>query len=317
MDTILVTGGAGFIGSHVCDKLLSEGKKVICVDSLNTYYNPEYKKQNISHNQKNKDFKFYKVDIKHYNNLKKIFSKNKIEAVIHLAARAGVRPSIEDPHIYEAVNIKGTLNLLDLCREHKIKKFIFGSSSSVYGANKKVPFSEEDRVDEQISPYAVTKRAGELFCNNYHKLYGLDIACLRFFTVYGPRGRPDMAAYKFTKRIWEGTPIEMYGDGTTARDYTYVGDIVQGVYAALKKIQGFEIINLGDSQPVKLKDFISIIERAIGKKAMIDQKPIPKGDVPITYADISKAEKLLNYKPKIKIEEGMEIFAEWYKNERT
>ncbi|MBC8500873.1 MAG: SDR family NAD(P)-dependent oxidoreductase [Nanoarchaeota archaeon] len=317
MRTILVTGGAGFIGSHVCDKLLSEGERIICVDNLNAYYDPKFKRKNITHNLRNKSFKFYKVDITHYNELFKIFSKHKIDSVVHLAARAGVRPSIKNPHIYESVNIKGTLNLLDLSRHFKIKNFVFGSSSSVYGVNRKVPFSESDRVIKQVSPYAVTKRAGELFCNNYHYLYNLNTVALRFFTVYGPRGRPDMAPYKFTARIYHGLPIQMYGDGSSARDYTYVGDIVEGVLSALNKEFGFEIINLGDSKPVKLKRFIEVVEDAVGRKAIIEQKEMPQGDVPITYADISKAKRLLGYKPKIKIEEGIKMFVEWYKNERA
>lgn len=314
METILVTGGAGFIGSHTCDKLLSQGYKVICVDNLNTYYDPKVKKRNISHNLKNKNFKFFKVDIAHYNNLAKIFAKNKIDKVVHIAARAGVRPSIENPHIYESVNIKGTLNLLDLSTKFHIENFVFASSSSVYGVNHKVPFSETDVVDDQVSPYAVTKRSGELFCHTYHKLYGLNVTALRFFTVYGPRGRPDMAPYKFSARIDKGLTIQMYGDGSSARDYTYIGDIVEGVVAAVKKPLGYEIINLGNSTPIKLKKFIATIEKVVGKKAIIEQQEIPLGDVPVTYANINKAKKLLGYNPKVSLEDGMKKFFEWYKD---
>jgi len=317
MRTILVTGGAGFIGSHVCDRLLSEGDNVICVDNMNSYYDPRFKSKNIAHNLKNKSFKFIKLDVTHYHQLSKIFSKYRIDSVVHLAARAGVRPSIQNPHIYEVVNIKGTLNLLDLARHSKLRNFIFGSSSSIYGVNEKVPFCETDPVDNQVSPYAVTKRAGELFCNNYHKLYGLNVTALRFFTVYGPRGRPDMAPYLFTEGIYKGKTIKQYGDGSSERDYTYVGDIVNGIFSSINKEFGFEIINLGNSETVQLKRFIQIIENKVGKKAIIEIKDMPKGDVPKTYADISKAKKLLGYKPKIKIEEGIKRFVEWYKNERT
>lgn len=310
---ILVTGGAGFIGSHVCDRLLAQGKKVICVDNLNTYYDPKTKKKNLSYSLKHKNFKLYKLDITHYNQLTKIFAKHKITAIIHLAARAGVRPSISNPHIYESVNIKGTLNLLDLANKFGVKKFIFGSSSSIYGANKKVPFSETDSVNNQISPYAVTKRAGELFCKTYHELYGINMTVLRFFTVYGPRGRPEMAPYRFVDKIHRGLPIDMYGDGSSARDYTYVSDIVDGIIVALKKDFKFEIINLGDSRIIKLKSFIELIERIVGKQAKIIYKDMPDGDVPITYADISKAKKLLGYKPQVNIEDGMKKFYDWYK----
>jgi len=316
MGIILVTGGAGFIGSHVCDKLLLDGHKVICVDNFNDYYNPKWKRQNIKHNLKNKNFSLYKVDTANYNKLKKIFEIHRVDKIIHLAASAGVRFSLKNPFIYVQTNIKGTLNLLELARLFKIKNFVFGSSSSVYGANKKIPFSETDFVENQFSPYASTKRMGEVLCKNYHNMYNLNIVCLRFFTVYGPRGRPDMAPYKFTHRICNGIPIDMYGDGSSARDYTYVGDIVAGIVATMNKELGFEIINLGDSRPIKLKQFISIIEEAVGKKAIIHQKKMPPEDVPITYADIKKAKKLLDYNPKIKIEEGIQKFVEWYKNER-
>ncbi|MAG38832.1 epimerase [Candidatus Woesearchaeota archaeon] len=314
MQSILVTGGAGFIGSHVCDKLLFEGFNVVCVDNFNKYYDPKIKNNNIRHNLKNKNYKCYKADIINYKKLAKIFSKHSIDKIIHLAARAGVRPSIKNPFIYEETNVKGTLNLLELARINNVKKFVFGSSSSVYGTNKKKPFSEKDSLNNIISPYAATKKMGEELCRSYHNLYNLNITCLRFFTVYGPRGRPDMAPYKFTNLINNSVPIEMYGDGNSARDYTYISDIVEGIISANKKTSGFEIINLGDSNPVKLKKFISIIEKEVGKKAIIKQREMPKGDVPITYADIKKADKLLKYKPKIKIEEGIKRFVEWYKN---
>jgi UDP-glucuronate 4-epimerase len=310
---ILVTGCAGFIGSHVCEALLKRGDFVIGVDELNDYYNVRIKRQNLEILKASKSFKFYKEDIRNYNGIRKIFEKEKPEKVVHLAARAGVRPSIEQPLLYEEVNVKGTLNLLDLAKDYKVKSFVFASSSSVYGNQKKVPFSEKDNVDNPISPYAATKKAGELLCHTYHHLYGMRITCLRFFTVYGPRGRPDMAPYKFTRLIMEGKPIPKYGDGKTKRDYTYVTDIVKGVVAAVDKELEFEIINLGNNKPVELNRFIEVIENATGKKAMIEQLSPQPGDVDITYADIAKAKKLLGYKPETSIEDGTKAFVEWYK----
>ena len=313
METILVTGGAGFIGSHVCDALLEKEKKVVCLDNFNDYYDPEKKKKNIEHNLKKKNFSVEKVDITNFDDLKKVFQKYKIDKMIHLAARAGVRPSIEQPRLYFKVNIQGTLNLLELCKEFNIKTFIFGSSSSVYGNNKKIPFSESDITENQISPYASSKKAGEQLCRMYSKFYDINITCLRFFTVYGPRGRPDMAPYKFTKLIYKDKPITMYGDGTSKRDYTFIADIVSGILSATEKQFKFEIINLGNSDPIQLKEFIEIIESILEKKAVINQKEMPPGDVDITYADISKAKKLLNYDPSTDIKTGMKKFIKWYK----
>ena len=310
---ILVTGGAGFIGSHVCEALLKKGHFVICVDNLNSYYNPKIKKENIEGCLKNKKFKFYKKDITDYIELKKVFSDNKIDKIVHLAARAGVRASIKDPLLYERVNVGGTLNLLEVAKGYKIKNFVFGSSSSVYGNNKKVPFSESDSTNMPVSPYAATKKAGELICYVYSHIYGIPTTCLRFFTVYGPRGRPDMAPYKFTKLINEGKKIDMYGRGNTSRDYTYVDDIVGGIIKALDSNFKYEIINLGNSNTVKLKYFISLIEKELEKKAKIKIMPAQIGDVKRTYADINKAKKLLGYKPKVKIEEGIKEFVRWYK----
>ncbi len=312
-ETILVTGGAGFIGSHICDRLLSMKKRVICLDNLNPYYSPVRKIKNIQHNFSNPNFFFIILDITKKDQLEQVFQNNRIDKIIHLAARAGVRPSIEKPLWYKETNVSGTLNLLELAKRYKIKNFVFGSSSSVYGKNKKIPFSEEDNVDYPISPYAASKKACELFCYTYSHLCKLNITCLRYFTVYGPRGRPDMAPYLFTRWIAEGKPIKMYGDGTTKRDYTYVSDIVDGTITALEKNFRFEIINLGNNQPVELRKFISIIENHLGKKARIRKKPLPPGDVPITFADITKAARILGYKPKVDIEEGMRNFVEWYK----
>jgi len=312
METILVTGGAGFIGSHVCDELLKTGKKVICLDNFNDYYNPKIKERNISHNIDNENFVLEKIDIINKGELEKVFERNKVDKIIHLAARAGVRPSIKQPELYFRVNVTGTFNLLETAAKFMVKKFVFGSSSSVYGNNKKIPFSEEDKTENQISPYASTKKIAELLCKTYSTMYDLDIVCLRFFTVYGPRGRPDMATYKFTDAIYNGRTIEMYGDGSSERDYTYIEDIVKGVVSALDLEKKFEIINLGNSDPIKLNEYINTIEKIIGKKAIIEKKPMPQGDVNVTYADISKAKKLLNYEPATKIGEGIKKFFEWY-----
>ncbi|MBT4352415.1 SDR family NAD(P)-dependent oxidoreductase [archaeon] len=314
--TILVTGGAGFIGSHVCDRLLELGHKVICLDNLNNYYSPATKIENIKHNISNPNFILQVLSITKKEHMKEVFKTYNIDVVIHLAARAGVRPSIEHPLWYQETNVDGTVNLLELSKQHKVKKFIFGSSSSVYGENKKIPFSEIDDVNNPISPYAASKKACELFCYTYSYLTGLDIACLRFFTVYGPRGRPEMAIYLFTKWIMEGTAISMFGDGETMRDYTYISDIVNGIVSCIDVNFKYEIINLGNSNPIKLKNLVSTIEKITGKKAKIEQKPIPKGDVPLTYADLTKAKRLLNYEPKVSIEEGIKNFYEWFKTNK-
>ena len=308
----LITGGAGFVGSNLSDRLLKLGHNVITVDNLNDYYSPIVKKRNIEHNLKNENFKFYKVDIEDKESLKKIFENKKIDIIIHLAARAGVRPSFINPELYFNTNVIGTLNVLELCREFKVK-LIFGSSSSVYG-NDKIPFSEDDFCEEQLSPYGTTKRIAERLCEMYSKLYGIDVVILRFFTVYGPRGRPDMAPYIFVKNILEGKKIKMFGSGDSKRDYTYVGDVIERIVAAMNKGFKFEIINLGDSKPVLLKEFIALIEKVTGKKAIIEQVEEQKGDIKATWADISKAKKLLNYEPKVSVEEGMKRFVAWYNN---
>ena len=314
--TILVTGGAGFIGSHLVEKLLSQGKNLVVIDNFNDFYQPAYKRENISMSIRDLNLMLYETDIRNMDACQEIFEKHRIEKIIHLAAYAGVRPSIERPLLYEDVNCKGTLNLLELSRRYKVKQFIFGSSSSVYCNNKKVPFSEDDPVNEPISPYAATKRAGELFCYNYYHLYNLSITCLRFFTVYGPRQRPDLAIRKFTERIDNNQPIAMYGDGTTQRDYTFFSDIIDGVVSALDKQFDFEIINLGDSKPIQLVRLIELIEQELGKKAQIDRLPEQPGDVHRTYADIRKAERLLNYHPKVSIEQGIRLFVAWHKERK-
>lgn len=313
--TILVTGCAGFIGSSVVDRLLDSGEEVVGLDNMDSYYEPSIKKKNIEHNLQNPNFYFKQTDIRDLKALEKIFKNFKIETIIHLAARAGVRPSIEAPLLYEDVNIKGTLNLLELSKIHKPANLIVASSSSVYGINKKVPFRETDNVDKAISPYAASKKACETFCYTYHHLYGLPIVCLRFFTVYGPRQRPEMAIHKFTRLIDKGQEIQMYGDGTSKRDYTYISDIVDGIIRSMDIKEGYEILNLGNSKVVELRYLIHLIEKNLGKKAIIKQLPDQPGDVPITYSDISKARALLNYAPQTSIEEGIEKFVKWYRGE--
>jgi UDP-glucuronate 4-epimerase len=313
VESVLVTGGAGFIGSHLCERLLSQNKHVVCLDNFDPYYSPEVKKNNISASLKNRRFSLAECDIRDKGELDGLFSSRNFDVVVHLAARAGVRPSIKDPRICQDVNVGGTINLLEICREHGIKRFIFGSSSSVYGESSDVPFSENEFLVRPISPYAASKQACELFCYTYHHLYSMRITCLRFFTVYGPRQRPDMAIHKFTKMIDSGKRIEIYGDGSSRRDYTHIDDIIDGVEAAVDKKLAFEIINLGKSETTELNRLVSLIEENLGKKAKIKRMPMQPGDVPVTCADVSKAKKLLGYRPKVKVEEGITDFIKWYK----
>ncbi len=282
------------------------------MDNFNDYYDPDFKKKNIKSCQENNNFTLVDTDTRDSDKLTTIFDKHEIKRVVHLAAMAGVRNSIKNPKLYADVNINGTLNLLELSKDNNVENFVFGSSSSVYGDNRDVPFTE-DRIGLPISPYAATKQTGEIYCRLYNKLYGLNINALRFFTVYGPRGRPDMATYKFTKAIDIGEELTMFGDGSSKRDYTYVADIVDGIVSALDKKFGFEIFNLGNSSPVLLKDFIATIEDTLGKKAIIKRLPMQTGDVFITYADVSKAKKMLGYEPKTDIKTGIKKFVEWYK----
>ena len=313
---IVVTGGAGFIGSHLCEKLISLGSKIICIDDFDNFYNPAIKENNISEVTGSNHFKLYRSDITNPTQMEKIFSENSIDMVIHLAARAGVRPSIQNPLLYERVNILGTMNLLECCKKYNVTKFIFASSSSVYGGNKKLPFSEEDNVDHPISPYAATKKAGELICYTYYDLYKISIYCFRFFTVYGPRQRPEMAIHKFTRQILKGEDIEIYGDGSSSRDYTYIDDVISGILSSLEQIGGFEVINLGNSNTVKLIDLIRLIEITTGEKGNLKFTKSQPGDVFITYADIRKARKMLKYLPKTNIKEGLVKFVNWYKEKR-
>jgi UDP-glucuronate 4-epimerase len=309
---ILVTGGAGFIGSNLCEKLICAGEKIICIDNFNDYYNPKIKEENLRNLEGRANFILYRMDILDREKLEEVFTKHHFDMVIHLAARAGVRPSISNASLYEAVNVQGTINILECCRKYGIGKLIFASSSSVYGGNKKIPFSEDDIVDRPITPYAATKKAGELICYTYSHLFNISVYCYRFFTVYGPRQRPEMAIYKFTKLITEEKPIEIFGDGTSSRDYTYVEDIVDVIASNLEKVKGYEIINLGNSNPVKVTELIKFIEKAANKKAQVEYGRVQAGDVPVTYADILKAKKMLKYNPKTRIEEGINKFTAWY-----
>jgi len=310
---IIVTGAAGFIGSHLCEHLLSKGYDVIGLDNFDNFYDPQIKRKNIENCVKNNKFTLFEHDIRDFDKINKIFKDKNINAVVHLAAKAGVRPSIAEPMLYSDVNIKGTMNLLESARKYGVKKFIFASSSSVYGNNKKVPFSEEDNVDFSISPYAATKKSGELFCHTYHHLYNLPATCLRFFTVYGPRQRPDLAIHKFTKLIDQKKPVPVYGDGTMSRDFTYIDDIINGVISAIDNCTDYHIYNLGESKTITVKNMIETIEKALGKKAIIDYQNEQPGDVKTTFADISKAKKELGYNPSTDFEQGIDEFVKWFK----
>jgi UDP-glucuronate 4-epimerase len=309
---ILVTGGAGFIGSHVCERLLREGHSVAVIDDLNDFYSPDAKLANLETVRQFGPVAFYRGGITDEGFVGKVFEESRPEAVIHLAARAGVRPSLEQPLLYGLVNVQGTLGLLEASRKFGVSKFLFASSSSIYGVANRVPFSEEDNVNMPVSPYAATKIAGEKIAYTYSHLYGLRVACLRFFTVFGPRQRPDLAIRKFTAMIDRGQTIPVFGDGSSARDYTFVEDTVQGIMGALAYDSPYDVFNLGNSHPVKLLDLISTIEAAVGKKAKIQWLPDQPGDVPITYASISKAQKMLGYDPKTCFEAGIAKFVEWY-----
>ena len=308
---ILVTGGAGFIGSHLVEELLGAGHAAAILDDFNDFYDPQIKRANIE--KISKDVPVHHVDLRENAAVRNLFHREKFDTIAHLAARAGVRPSIQHPQLYYDTNVTGTLHLLDAARATGVERFIFASSSSVYGVSKTVPFSEEQHLTQIISPYAATKIAAEFLCSTYSHLYKLRVVALRYFTVYGPRQRPDLAIHQFTKKIHAGQPIDQFGDGTTRRDYTYIDDIIQGTMAALT-YNGplFDIFNLGESQTIQLKDLIEKIEKALGKKAKINQLPEQPGDVPLTCADISKARKLLGYNPTTQLSEGLPRFIEWF-----
>ena len=312
---VLITGGAGFIGSHVSEALLRRGEEVVCVDNFNAYYDPGRKWKNVAPFRQNPAYTLHKLDICDASALEKVFAAAKVDKVLHIAAMAGVRYSLQRPALYARVNVEGTANVLECARRYGVQSFIFASSSSVYGARSQAPFREDEAVDTPISPYAATKRAAELLVYTYHHLYGLRCTILRFFTVYGPRGRPDMAPYLFTKAIFEGAELKMFGDGSSRRDYTYIDDVVSGVMAALEADLTFEIINLGNSQTITLRDFIALLEELVGQRAHIVRLPEQPGDVPLTCADISKARHLLGYEPHTSVRSGMARFVEWYKRE--
>ena len=298
----------------MCERLISDGWAVAGLDNFDDFYDPAVKRANIAECFENERFELVQADIRDAEAVGTVLAGRDIDIIVHLAARAGVRPSIEDPLTYQDVNINGTMVLLEGARRFGVKKFVFGSSSSVYGNNEKVPFSEMDNVDFPISPYAATKKAGELICHTYSHLYGIDMVCLRLFTVYGPRQRPDLAIHKFCKLIERGEPIPVFGDGSMQRDFTYIDDIIEGIVGAMSRCEGYEIYNLGESRPVRLDVLISEIEKALGKRAEINRLPVPPGDVRQTYADVTKAEERLGYKPKTEITTGLKRFVEWFRN---
>jgi len=309
---VLVTGAAGFIGSHLCERLLRDGRQVLGVDNFDDFYDPQIKRRNIADCLKNDNFELVEADIRDRAAMNDVIASG-VDIIVHFAARAGVRPSIDQPLLYADVNVNGTMVLLEAAKEQRTGKFIFGSSSSVYGNNKKVPFSEDDNVDFPISPYAATKKAGELICHTYHHLYGMSVTCLRYFTVYGPRQRPDLAIHKFARLIGQGKPISIYGDGTMSRDFTYIDDIIEGTVAAMEKCGGFHIYNLGESRPITVNDLVAEIEKALGKKAIKEYVPPQPGDVERTYADVIKAVNELGYNPSTNIADGLARFVAWLK----
>ena len=315
MKTILITGCAGFIGSHLVDRLLNQAYRVVGIDNFNDYYEPKIKERNLESTLKFSNFKLYKEDILDFKTLLRIFKNEKPQKVIHLAARAGVRPSIANPVLYGQVNILGTINLLKLSADFKVSQFIFGSSSSVYGQSTHMPFEETDPCEKIISPYGASKRSAEFFVESFYQSFGLKSTILRLFTVYGPRGRPDMAPALFTKAILSGESITQFGDGSSSRDYTYIDDVIYGIIKVLEKKIEFEIINLGNSHPISLANFIATLEKILGKRAKIKKMPIQLGDVEKTWANVVKARKLLDWEPKIDLSHGLSIYVEWLKRQ--
>ncbi|MGH7255947.1 MAG: NAD-dependent epimerase/dehydratase family protein [Nitrospirales bacterium] len=311
--SILVTGGGGFIGSHVIDALLVRGDRVVCVDNFDTFYDPAVKRANLIAASRRANFTLVEADIRDRDALLALCDREDVDRVFHAAARAGVRPSVKDPFLYEDVNVRGTMVLLEVARHRAVNTFVFASSSSVYGGLADVPFSEGAALSRPISPYAATKLAGELLCYTYHHLYSIPITCLRFFTVYGPRQRPEMAIHRFVRLAEEGRPIPVFGDGSVKRDFTYIEDIVQGVLASLDRPFPFEVFNLGESDTIELREVIRLIEQALGKPITIDTRPAEPGDMPITYADISKARRMLGYRPTTPVKVGVLKFVDWFR----
>ncbi len=318
MQKVLITGGAGFIGSHLCDRLVQDGHRVTCLDNFDPFYDPQIKRGNISAVAGRDNYRLVEGDIRDLSLLQSIFQGDRApEVVVHLAAKAGVRPSIEDPLVYQEVNMNGTANILEMCRRHGVQKLIYASSSSVYGNNRKIPFAEDDPVDHPISPYAATKKAGELLCHTYHHLFGLPISCLRFFTVYGPRQRPEMAIHKFARLIRDGQQLPVFGDGGSDRDYTYIDDIIDGVTRAIERCSGYRIFNLGESQTTTLSRLITLLEESMGATAILDYQPMQPGDVQRTYADLTRSREELGYCPSVPVERGIPLFVEWFKGNAT
>ena len=315
--TILVTGGAGFIGSHLVERLLADGCRVVAFDNFDTFYDPAIKRRNVAPILGRADYRLEEGDIRDAGTLERLFAAHPVDIVVHLAARAGVRPSIADPVLYSSVNLDGTTQLLEAAHQAGVKRFIFASSSSVYGNNPKVPFAEEDPVDHPISPYASTKKAGELLCHVYHHLHGMEVACLRFFTVYGPRQRPEMAIHKFAALLAAGKEIEQYGDGSSARDYTFIADIVEGIVRAIDRCRSYHVWNLGGSHTITLAELVSKLASRLGVTPRIRVLPMQPGDVDRTWADISRARRDLDWAPKLDVDHGLDRFVEWFQDERV
>jgi UDP-glucuronate 4-epimerase len=308
---ILLTGAAGFIGSHLADRLLELGEEVVGLDNFDDYYDPAIKRANLAEAGRSHSFRLVDGDIRDRGALDALFTEKKFDAVVHMAARAGVRPSIRDPRPYLEVNIAGTINVLEAGRRAGVTRFVLASSSSVYGVGTPAPFREDAPCDRQVSPYAASKRAMEHFARTWHELYGLDVACLRYFTVYGPRQRPEMAIHKFARLIERGEPIPVFGDGESARDYTYISDAVDGTLGALYRSQGFGVYNIGESRVVKLSELVALLEKALGREAVVDRQPDQPGDVPLTSADVTRSAEDLGYRPSVSMEQGLETFVSW------
>ena len=313
--SLLVTGGAGFIGSHLVERLLEGGSRVVVLDSFDSFYDPAIKRRNIETAVRHPRYRLVEGDIRDARGVEELFAAERFGTVVHLAARAGVRPSIEEPELYASVNVDGTTTLLEASRRHGVERFVFGSSSSVYGNNDKVPFAESDPADRPISPYGATKKAGEVLCHAFHHLWGVNVACLRFFTVYGPRQRPEMAIHKFARLLAAGRAVELYGDGATARDYTYVSDIVDGIVRALDRCSGYHVWNLGGARTTRLDELVRQIAAGLGVPMHVTHRPAQPGDVERTWADVSRADVELDWRPGVTIDRGLELFLGWFRRQ--